>query len=261
MKKDIYYFSGTGNSLSIAQKISDALDDTELLSIPKMINDNKSISGDIIGIVCPIYMYRLPYIVVDFIKRIEKADYIFIVFTGAGELGNGIKFTEDLFNKNNLTLSSLFNIKMPSNYTPYGCPTEEDQKEMIENAEIKVDQIVKLVNEKAIHRDDKNTTFFKSNVHPGILYKLGYDRIRIMDNSFYIDENCNECAICEQVCPVKNITLEDKKPRWHNKCEQCYGCLQWCPKESIQYGKNTIGVQRYHNPKIKVKDIINSHNK
>jgi len=256
MKTDIYYFSATGNSLSIAKKISEDLSADSLQSIPEIVDTALLDEGDTIGIVCPIYMYNLPYIVKDFIRKIKKAEYIFIVFAGAGELGNGDKETEKFFAQENLKLSAMFNVAMPSNYTPYGCPSEEKQNDLFAAAELKVDEIVQCVKKGKEHRDGSNTSFWKANIQPGIFYKLGYKRINILDSSYWSDENCNGCGICKQVCPVGNITIEDKKPEWHNNCQFCYGCLQWCPKESIQYGKKTAGIDRYHHPDVMVKDII-----
>jgi len=120
MKTKIFYFSGTGNSIFIAQKISEKLDDSEIYSIPKVLENKDIIKSEVIGIVCPIYMYRIPHIVDDFIGKIESAKYIFLVFAGAGELGFGNKETLKVFTSNNLEKPSLFNLKMPSNYSPYG---------------------------------------------------------------------------------------------------------------------------------------------
>lgn len=258
MCNDIYYFSGTGNSLWLAKKLSEILEDSKLISIPNVVNNLDKINGDVIGIVCPVYMYNIPHIVVDFVDKIKTADYIFFVFAGTGKLGNGIKDTLKLFASRNLNLSSLFNVPMPSNYTPYGLIPETEQKKLFANANNRVKEILEIVNKREIFIDNSNTSFFNSYIHPGILYRAGYSRIQVLDKSFIVDETCNGCSICSKVCPVNNITMQDNKPLWNNQCQQCYACLQWCPTESIQAGKKTIGIKRYHNPDIKVKDIINS---
>ena len=76
MKTDVYYFSGTGNSLWVAQKISEKIEDSELISIPKVVNKKEGIKGEIIGIVCPIYMYTILLIVADFIKIVSFQLYL-----------------------------------------------------------------------------------------------------------------------------------------------------------------------------------------
>jgi len=258
MKTDIYYFSGTGNSLFVARKISGGIEGSELISIPNIINRKGEITGAVIGIVCPIYMYNMPHLVADFIRKIENADYIFLVFAGAGDLGGGIDETYKIFESKNLALSSLFNLRMPSNYTPYGVYSPEKQNNIFAGIDKKVDKIVDTVKKRGRVIDSANTSLFKTHIFPGLLYRLGYSRINIMDKSFVTDDNCNGCSICQKVCPVNNITMKDDKPVWNNQCQQCYACLQWCPEKSIQVGKKTVGIGRYHNPSVTVKDIINS---
>jgi len=260
MKTDIYYFSGSGNSLAIAQNLSKKIEHSKIISIPHVINKENNITGEIIGIVCPIYFHNPPHIVVDFIKKIKEAKYLFIVFAGAGELGIGLKKTKKLFVAQNLKLSSLFNITMPDNSTKYGVIPEEKQKEMFDNADKKIEDIVKIVDGKEEHFDSNNTSLFKTYIHPGIDCRFAYNSIKKMDNDFTTDENCNGCSICQKVCPVNNITMKDNKPVWNknDRCQVCCACHDWCPTESIQHSSTNAGIKRYHNPNIKVKDIIRS---
>ena len=79
------------------------------------------------------------------------------------------------------------------------------------------------------------------------------------DKFFYADENCNTCGICEKICPVDNIRLVDVRPQWQHKCQQCLSCINLCPENSIQYGKKTIGIERYCHPEITVKDLISQN--
>lgn len=258
MKTTLYYFSATGNCLSIAQKISSKLEDTELVSIPHAMQTTEDVRGEVLGIVCPIYMYNLPHIVADFIRKIAAADYLFLVFAGGGGLGNGDREAEKIVGENHLKLSALFNVPMPSNYTNFGVTPLQKQQKLLKDADKKVEEIARIVRSGSEHRDSRGTSFFKTNIFPGVLYKLGYSRINTLDGSFWTDEHCNGCGICQKICPVQNISIEDQKPVWHHKCQQCYACLQWCPKESIQSGKKTAGVKRYHHPDVSVKEIIQS---
>ena len=96
MKTDIYYFSGTGNSIAIAQNLSKKMEHSTIISIPHVMNKANNITGEIIGIVCPIYFHNMPHIVRDFIKKIQDAKYLFMVYAGAGELGMGVKATKKI---------------------------------------------------------------------------------------------------------------------------------------------------------------------
>lgn len=258
MRSKIYYFTATGNSLAIAKKIADSLGDSELISIPQVMQSGESVQGDCIGIVCPIYMYNLPHMVIEFIGKIQKADYLFLVFSGGGSLGSGDRAAMRILSKYQLTLSALFNVPMPSNYANYGCPPVEKQNRLHADAQHKIQEIAAVVKSKKSHMDGNHTGWFKSNIFPGILYKLGHAQIHGFDKSFSVDDCCTGCGTCEKVCPSGNIQMLNGQPVWNNQCEQCYACLQWCPVEAINSRDKTKGVPRYHHPEVKVADIIAS---
>ncbi len=260
MKTDIYYFSGSGNSLNIAQNLSKRIENSKIISIPHLINKADNITGEIIGIVCPIYFNNMPHIVHDFIKKITEAKYLFMVYAGYGDLGAGFKTTKKIFVAQNIKLSSLFNITMPDNSTKYGEIPEEKQKEMFHNADKRIEDIVKIVNGREEHFDSNNSSQFKAYIHPGLLHKFLYSGMKKMDKDFVTDENCSGCSTCEKVCPVNNISMKDNKPVWNKdgRCQVCCACHDWCPKEAIQHSSTKDGVKRYHNPNVDIKDIINS---
>ena len=258
MSTTIYYFTGTGNSLAVAKKLSEKLDNAKLLSVPKTMQQETIEAGEVIGIVCPIYMFNMPLIVADFIRKMKQPDYFFIVFAGGGDLGSCVTVTRKLCNAQNLTVSSVFNIQMPSNYTPYGATPEDKQKELFANCEKQVEEIAKVIRAREQFMAKNTAGFFRTYIHPGLLYKLGYQFIPKMGKSFIVDEKCNGCGTCEKVCPVNNIKMVDGKPVYDSHCQQCYACLQWCPQEAIQVGKKTAGIQRYHHPEVKVSEIIHA---
>ncbi len=75
-------------------------------------------------------------------------------------------------------------------------------------------------------------------------------------NRFFVDENCDGCGVCVDVCPVGNVGLKDEKPVWGNKCESCLACFHWCPKASIQASEKTKVRGRYHQPGVEVEEIM-----
>ncbi len=257
MKTDIYYFSGTGNSLAIAKQLGNMMDDSSITSIPDIMNKTNQIKGEVIGIVCPIYMYNMPHIVAKFIKRITSVNYLFIVFAGGGELGLGLKKTKKIFRDQNIKLSSLFNIPMPDNSFLYE-NTEMKLKMQFDNADKLVKEIVRIVDRKEEHFDGSNTSLFKTYIHPGIYSNMGYSMIPKLDKDFMTNEKCDGCSICQKVCPANNITMKSNKPVWKHQCEMCYACINWCPKASIECGKKSLGKTRYQNPTVEIKDMMSS---
>ena len=111
-----------------------------------------------------------------------------MVYAGSGDLGLCVKRTKEFFIAQNIKLSSLFNITMPDNSTKYGEIPEEEQKEMFNNADKKIEEIVNIVNRREEHCDAENTNLFKTYIHPGVLYNFLYGTMKKMDKDFTADE-------------------------------------------------------------------------
>ena len=261
MKTTIFYFSATGNSFQVAQDIALELGDTEIISIPKLMDRNEIIvNTERIGVVYPVYMFGMPLIVIEFLKRLKlnSSHYIFAVATYGGKAGSSLLETKNLLNTMGLKLSAGFLVMMPGNYTPlYGAITQEKQQEMFDKEKQKVKVIVDAIKEEKEMPPEKDSPVFNL-IFSGLLRSVCLLRIHKMDKSFWADEKCNGCGVCVKVCPVGDIKMSEKRPSWLGKCEQCMGCLQWCPQEAIQFGKNTSGRKRYRNPRYSLKDFIRS---
>ena len=133
-KKTIFYFSGTGNSLQVSKDIASQLGDTELLSIPKIINNSKiKVQSECIGIVFPVYMGGLPLIVEAFIKKLstDKSTYVFAVATFGGIPGNALKQVNTLIKDKDTILNAGFTLNMPGNYiVKYGAKSNKIQSKL-----------------------------------------------------------------------------------------------------------------------------------
>lgn len=258
MKTTLYYFSGTGNSLKVAKDIADKMGDTEIISIPDIIDNDIIPSTNRIGFIFPVYAYGLPLIVAKFIKKLanlESSTYIFTVVTCKTEKGGAIFQVTNELKNNGLKLSAAFSVKMPGNYIySYKLESIEEQEEKFKQWISKLYGIVSVIKNREIIIEQ--TTFFERTYQYKFIYSIASQSFNKWDQRFWSDNNCNGCGICQKVCPVRNICLKDKKPVWMHQCEQCFACVNWCPKNSIQCNNRTIGRKRYHNPEIKLKDIL-----
>lgn len=258
MGTNLYYFSGTGNSLKVAKDLAQNLGDTNIISIRSVIKNSViEDTADRIGIIFPVYMWGLPLIVKRFVEKFfpKNNTYLFAITTYGSMPATTLPQINKLLKKKNLKLSSGFGILMPGNYTPrYGALPEEKQQNMFSNEKQKIQEIAKVIRNNQIRRIEKNN-FLINFIFSTIIYKLGSTQIPKMSKDFWVEDKCDGCGICVKVCPVKNVRLIEGKPKWRYKCEQCLACLQWCPQEAIQFGKKTVGRKRYRNPEINLKEI------
>lgn len=256
MKTSIYYFTGTGNSLYAAKHLSKAIENSEVLPIPKALNGNKlETEADRVGIVFPLYCGGLPEIVFRFIKKlnIKKDAYVFAVATRGGSGGHVMMQIDNLLKEKNRGLNANYFLTMPSNYVRmYGMKDEEKMKEIIDKADNELDKISKAINNKENNKINKTPSAYLM----GLFYKGFLSHVHKQDSNFYADDRCNNCGTCEKVCPVSNVKLVDGKPQWNHNCQDCMACIQLCPAKSIQAGKKTIKRRRYSNPYVSVQEIM-----
>ena len=259
MKTTLYYFSGTGNSLKIARDLSDKLEECELVPIAKVWQlDHIASTSEKVGFIFPMYYYGLPKIVYDFLNKIEldKSNYFFAVITRAGELdGGSFQQIEKILKVKSKTLSAGFFVTMPNNFSlELTYSSEELQKLLFEKAIKEIEKISEFIKDNK--KNLKEDSVEKKN-RLGKINKSFIERVNESDKSFYAENNCTGCGICEKICPVNNIVLIEGMPQWQHKCQQCLACINLCPEKVIQFGTKTLKTQRYHHPEIIVKDLIN----
>lgn len=257
MKTVLYYFSGTGNSLSVAREIAAGLGNAQVIAIRKPFKQQYDFSADRVGIVFPVYMWGLPLIVKEFAELLGGATtpYLFAVATYGGFPAGTLPMLAKVVRGQGLTLSAGFGVRMPGNYTPmYGAQSEAAQQKNFTAAAGKIKEIVNTVRAGTAAPVEKNNwlvnAFFTS-----VMYWGGSKKIRTADTQFILEDSCTKCGLCARVCPAENISLVDGKPTWLHHCEHCLACLQWCPVEAIQYGGATKGRKRYHHPSVTADDF------
>jgi ferredoxin len=261
----IYYYTGTGNSLWAARKLAERLWGAELISM-KTARDPLIPQGcDRLGFVFPVHMFGLIGAVREFVRRLEadarhphgqdEQPYVFAVAVNSGAVVRTLVQLNKALDRRGVSMQAGFAVILPSNYTPFGGPGTADQIESrIREAERKIGEIADYIEE------GREGILEKGRLWQSLLL-AGLNRLTLpltsrMDRFFSVDESCNSCGTCVQVCPARNIELKDGLPEWRHRCEQCLACLQWCPEEAIQFGKGTSGRKRYHHPEITLEDIL-----
>ncbi|MGP8154965.1 MAG: EFR1 family ferrodoxin [Smithella sp.] len=253
----IYFYTGTGNSLWTAKKLSAVLKNTELIPITIAGKDRINPDSNNVGFIFPVHIWGIPSRIVDFLNQLEadSAKYYFAVAVNAGQVAATLIQLKNLLQEKNIKLSSGFSVCMPSNYIPWGgaITLEKQQKKFNETLD-KIDCIASSIRAKEEKAPEKGPAW--KNIFFSAIYRLSYPRVPKMDKSFLVDAKCTSCGICKNICSALNILLIDGKPTWQHHCEQCFACLQWCPEEAIQYGRGTAKKKRYHHPEITLTDML-----
>jgi Pyruvate/2-oxoacid:ferredoxin oxidoreductase delta subunit len=55
----------------------------------------------------------------------------------------------------------------------------------------------------------------------------------VLAKTFYANEHCDLCGICQKGCPVGAILKVDNRPFWSYRCESCMRCMNTCPNRAI----------------------------
>ena len=246
----IYYFTGTGNSWWAAKTIG-AYFSAEIYSMMEFKNDESvAADDDILGIVCPIYMSDIPWIVKEFLLKLSSGSkpYVFAVLTSNhGESGKGFASTDHALRSNGMDLSLAFDLQMPGNCIE---STAEQDRERLASAPAKVDSFCK-----AIENREKNFTPDPKNTGERLMRKSPLYSVM---TRFQIKKSCTGCGICAKMCPTENISISGGKAVHGKNCAACYACVHWCPEHATIVNVPTFkSLRQYHHPKISLDTMLN----
>jgi len=284
MNIDIYYFSGTGNSLFVAKEIARKTNGS-LHSIAIATKQDKiRPQADAIGIVFPCYLAQLhgiPLVVENFVRKLEvpKSKYVFAVCTCGGytvvDSLPTLKRLESLIKSTGGHLSGIFSVRLPMNNLNYFFFQTHNHEKMYSKSEKIIDEICDRVLVAKRNRHYLFETVINTLLTPLYLLlrnfyimdlklkakepkdtkKTFHDLIPLTDNSIFADDKCAGCATCVKVCPVNNIVMINDRPVWQNSCEMCMACVAWCPQGAVHHWNIETG-KKYHHPGITLNDLL-----
>lgn len=270
-KTMIFYFSGTGNSLSVARSSAKHLPDATIVPMLKgdaMTHIDKDTER--IGLIYPVHMNALPRAVVKFIGglNLTSEHYVFAVATHGGMPGMAGLHLYYVLKKKRIDLGAYFEVEMIMN-TPKGVAprplmrldwecdiTPNIVSPKLKKAAFQAEGIARSV----WGKERKNVYRLASKSK-----KIGYSLMKplwcISEKSrpkldFMLDESCTGCGICEAVCTSNRIKMIDGKPEWVvEDCNYCYACFNYCPLQAIGVKYYTKRLGRYHHPQVSAADI------
>ena len=246
----ILYFSGTGNSKYIAERIAEALSD-EVLNVGDRIKagDTSAVNtGRDVIVSMPTYAWRIPRVASDWLEKTELigAERIWFVMNCGDQIGNAAKYNRQLAEQKNLEYMGTAQIIMPENYIAmFGVPDDDEARAIVKKSEPDIDRAIACIKEGRSFPAPRGNLYDKlmsSAVNP-IFYNLF-----VKADAFKAGDSCTGCGLCVEKCPLNNIRIKPAagKPEWGKTCTHCMACICYCPSEAIEYGKKSHGKSRYH---------------
>lgn len=249
----VFYFSGTGNTWWVADRIIRQLDASNInASAVSMdtLSPKKADwwikTADLVLLGWPVNSSDLPEPVKRFLDSLpvnEKGKHVHLFCTQMGFSGDGAWTAHKRLKAKGLIADTAEHFTMPSNMSMFkgflGTPDEKSIRKILAKAEAQVeDYVQRLLLNKARIKGRYSLLLGLLQRGPYRLYqrkvqkKVGVDAGR-----------CTHCGLCESLCPVHNITIQNE-PIFAGHCAQCLRCYSFCPSQAITFYGRVRDIQR-----------------
>lgn len=257
----VFYFSATGNSLWVAQYISNSFNES-LCEVSGLIRKH-SVEGlkytlrdeaEMLFFVFPVHSWGPSLVMLRFIRELQlsglKGNRVFAIGTCGDDCGYTDRIVRKELADKCIPLEAFFSLKMPNNYIlmrGFGVDPESVKDEKLALAPSGMEQIVKAINTRSYSESQilrTGMSWLKSYVVYPVFKKFVIGR-----QSFRSTDACISCGLCAKVCPTGMIVMQNGRPVWQGKdCVQCTACIHRCPAKAIEFGKVSVGKGRYVHP-------------
>lgn len=246
----VIYFSGTGNSRYVAEKIAEGTDDV-LVSMNRLLKKRskeeiKSENHPFV-FVGPTYAWRLPRVVEEFIRdnKFAGSKKAYFILTCGADTSNAVSYVRNLCQEKGWDLQGFAEIVMPDNYIALYEPSDEESaKGIIQKAEPVIQRIVEDIRDGSV-MPAFSTNGLSGKLKSGVVNEVFY-RMFVDAKGFYATDKCIGCGKCVKLCPLNNVEMDGSRPAWGKRCTHCMACICGCPHEAIEYKNKTQGRRRYY---------------
>lgn len=250
-KVNIYYFSGTGNALSVANWLLTLAKSNniegQLINIASLnfSSIETSQTDTLIIIISPIHGFNYPNLVLKFLMNFPKGNNRIVLMNTRAGMKIG-KFVTPGLTGVAFILSSIilyFKGYQIRGQIPFDMPSN-----WISIHPALKDSTVKYLHKINFQRAEKHAVKIFSGKRDFHAYRDLIQDILLIPisfafylagrfvfaKSFFASQTCNNCGKCLKNCPVRAIISVHNKPFWTFKCESCMNCMNNCPKNAIQ---------------------------
>ncbi len=246
---DLYYFSGTGNTLFVVKVMRNFFVKQGLnvnlfhleKSDPLKINPAHTI-----GLAFPVAVQSTYPLVWQFIRQLPQAKgtTVFMVDTLAGFSGGMVGPLKRILKKKGYHPLAAKEIIMPNNFLRKKIDSVKIEKK-ISRAMEKAEKFAQALFE-------GKGRWWRVPLFSDLLYLFSISRWpwNYMRKSLPLKSDqtkCTKCGLCVRLCPIENISLPEY-PRFADSCQLCMRCFSFCPTGAITIGKEKY--QRYQAAKV-----------
>ncbi|MCH5319746.1 MAG: EFR1 family ferrodoxin [Paramuribaculum sp.] len=246
----ILYFSGTGNSRLVALKLSSLLNEEAIRLEYPFLHEIRTIPSEKIIWVFPVYSWGIPPVVERIIEDFNISEDVthFMVCTCGDDVGLTAERWRRLIKKKGWRGIGTWSVQMPNTYVllpGFNVDSKPVEESKLMSATTRIEQVARGIRHSARVDDvvKGSCAWLKSKVLNPLFVKF-----MMSPKPFYSNEKCTGCGLCSKKCPMRNITLDNKKPIWGKRCALCLECYHCCPVLAVQYGKITKAKGQYQAP-------------
>lgn len=248
----ILYYSGTGNSRFVAerlaQKLGEEVQNIESLTILNTLSPwGRTERG--VGLVFPVYAWGVPHIVQTFIEQhlarlCDSNTYLYAVITCGDDVGFVDRELQQILRHTlQREADAIFSIQMTETYIclpGFDVDKEPVARKKVGKAMERLEQLAQRIKQREATIDVYRGPI--PHIYHYVLRPI-FRRWLMTDRYFHVDASrCTGCGLCAKACPAHDIRLTDGLPQWQNDtCEQCLRCLHHCPTRAIDWGRFTDG--------------------
>jgi ferredoxin len=257
----ICYYSGSGNTRLACQYIQNKVQSVKF----DLFNIARSGVPDLDGYAVAGFatftdFWGPPHLMQSFIEKLspQNGKPAFVFNTYGAVNGKTLLMLGKWASAAGFKLVAGHTLHTPESYPPmvaggHGNEDHPDQKELKKFQEFVsgLDRTLGLI------KEGKEIKVAKLNI--GLLNSLLFAFPRTQSRKDmglkYVDDSCDECGICEKICPYGAVKLNPKPVFDMHKCYGCWSCYNHCPKKAI-YTRKFRGVGHYPKPNDLLKEKL-----
>jgi len=248
---DIYYFSGTGNTLLAAREMKKTFEEKGLNCALHRIETSDPQKIDLthaIGLAFPIAAFTTYPLVLDFIYRMPEAKgtKAFALSTMGGLSLCAMGPLKRILKQKGYLPIGAKQVIMPSNLWAKKYDETKVQKT--------IDKGQRTTRKFALDLISGKARWVRFPLIPDLLFPLFRSKRVWQSTPDYVKvnaEKCTKCAQCVEMCPVGAIQINEALVI-SNACQWCMRCISYCPEKALYYGKDQY--QRYQ--PVVAKDLL-----